>query len=46
MKKEVTNMMTLFGKDVPNPAYFEMSAGMQAKVLKYIHDRQKGIDNE
>lgn len=28
MKKEVTNMMTLFGKDVPNPTYFEMSAGM------------------
>lgn len=46
MKKEVTNMMTIFGKDVPNPPYFEMSSTMQTKVLKYIQDRQKGIDNE
>jgi len=28
IKKEVTNIMTLFGRDVTNPEYFEMNSSM------------------
>jgi len=32
MKKEVTNMMTIFSYDAPNPNYFEITPSMQLKV--------------
>lgn len=46
MKKEVTSQMTVFGKEAPNPQYFEMSGAMQAKVLKYMQDMKNGVQNE
>ena len=45
MKKEVTNMMTVFGKDVPNPNYFEITPTIILKLKQYMDDRKKGISN-
>jgi len=46
MKKEVTSQMTMFGKEVANPLYFEMSQNMQVKVMKYMADMKNGVQNE